>query len=86
MSFSESAVGQPVEHFSIEGKLYSRSSLNYLMGLSFLKKFIDFSSIKTVMEIGGGFGTLGEILHQVSPATRYINLDIPPTLFFHLFI
>lgn len=85
MGFSESKVGLPAEQFLINGNNYSRSSLNYLMGLSFLKKFIDFSNIKTVMEIGGGFGTLGEILNQVSPEVKYINLDIPPTLFFSSF-
>ena len=80
MRFSESQVGDPVEQFEIEGKYYSRSALNYLTGLSFLKKHIDFKQIKTVMEIGGGFGTLGEILYKTLPETRYIDIDIPPTL------
>jgi len=80
MTFSESQVGDPVEQFEIEGKYYSRSALNYLTGLSFLKKYLDFKEIKTVLEIGGGFGTLGEILHKTLPGTRYIDIDIPPTL------
>jgi putative sugar O-methyltransferase len=80
LSFSESHVGDPIEHFSIEGKFYSRSALNYLLGLSFLKKHLDLTTCKRVMEIGGGFGTLGEILHQTLPEVQYINIDIPPTL------
>lgn len=80
MFFSESQVGEPIEQFEIEGKHYSRSALNYLTGLSFLKKYADFSRINTVMEIGGGFGTLGEIVHQILPNKRYIDIDIPPTL------
>ncbi|MFA6700376.1 MAG: putative sugar O-methyltransferase [Thiomicrospira sp.] len=80
MRFSESQIGQPIEQFEIEGKRYSRSALNYLSGLSFLKKYADFDRIQTVMEIGGGFGTLGEIVHQTLPNTRYIDIDIPPTL------
>lgn len=80
LSFSESHVGNPIEHFNIEGKFYSRSALNYLLGLSFLKKHIDLTTCKRVMEIGGGFGTLGEILHKVLPEAQYIDIDIPPTL------
>lgn len=80
MAFTESQAGDPIEQFEIEGKYYSRSALNYLSGLSFLKKFLDFKDIKTVMEIGGGFGTLGEILHKTLPTARYIDIDIPPTL------
>lgn len=80
LAFSESQVGEPIEQFEIEGRYYSRSALNYLLGLSLLKKYVDFSAIKTVMEIGGGFGTLGEILHKILPTVRYIDIDIPPTL------
>ncbi|HIJ34563.1 MAG TPA: putative sugar O-methyltransferase, partial [Gammaproteobacteria bacterium] len=72
LKFSESNVGQPTEQFEFEGNQYSRSALNYLLGLSFLRKYTELSEIKTVMEIGGGFGTLGEIVHQVMPKTKYI--------------
>ena len=35
-----------------------------------------------MLEIGGGFGTLGEILSQSDiPNIRYIDIDIPPTQF-----
>lgn len=35
---------------------------------------------RTVLEIGGGFGTLGEILSQAGLTDwRYIDIDIPPT-------
>lgn len=75
--FSESKVGRPSEHFDFEGKCFSRSSLNYLNGLSFLKQHVDTENINCVLEIGGGFGTLGEIL--AASNTTYINVDIPPT-------
>ena len=73
-SVSESKVGDPKEHFNFEGRFFSRSFLNYLQGLVFLKKNVDTSSINRVIEIGGGFGTLGEILHQAD-----VDVDIPPT-------
>lgn len=77
-SFSESHLGKPTEQFAFEGKKYSRSSLNYLNGLSFLKQHLDTSSINSVLEIGWGFGTLDEIL-SFSDGVSYINVDIPPT-------
>lgn len=80
MHFSESQFGEPIEQFEIEGNRYSRSALNYLLGLAFLKKHINLTTCKTVMEIGGGFGTLGEVLHQTMPQAQYIDIDIPPTL------
>ncbi|MFC1701851.1 putative sugar O-methyltransferase [Pseudomonadota bacterium] len=79
--FSESGYGNPTEQFEFSGKKYSRSALNYLLGLCFLKKHMDDNDkLDTVLEIGGGFGTLGEIL-KFSAGTRYINIDIPPTSF-----
>lgn len=84
LRFSESNVGNPIEQFDFEGNSYSRSALNYLMGLCFLAEHVDFGEIETVLEIGGGFGTLGEILIQCWPEgrVRYIDADIPPTCLF----
>lgn len=76
--FSESSYGNPIEQFNFNDKNYSRSSLNYLLGLCFLNNFLSKEDkIDTVMEIGGGFGTLGEIL-SFSKNKKYINLDIDP--------
>jgi putative sugar O-methyltransferase len=81
-TFSESNVGNPIEQFDFDGRRYSRSSLNYLLGLSLLKRYADLSKIKTVLEIGGGFGTLGEIIGKApTEGIRYIDIDIPPINF-----
>jgi len=81
-SFSESNFGNPIEQFEFEGKKYSRSSLNYLLGLSMLKKHMNGAFPKIVLEIGGGFGTLGEILSSSGIKNlKYIDIDIPPTSF-----
>ena len=79
---SESKVGNPIEQNSFDNRNFSRSFLNYLLGLNFLKQTVDTSNINTVMEIGGGFGTLGEILLK-EPKNNifYINADIPPVAF-----
>jgi len=79
---SESKVGSPIEQYTFDDRNFSRSFLNYLLGLNFLKKHVDSSSIKNVMEIGGGFGTLGEILlGDERNDIFYINADIPPVSF-----
>jgi putative sugar O-methyltransferase len=81
-TFSESTFGNPVEQFEFEGKKFSRSALNYLLGLALLKKHLNGYFPKTVLEIGGGFGTLGEILSKSGiDQLKYIDIDIPPTSF-----
>jgi putative sugar O-methyltransferase len=81
-TFSESNIGEPIEQFEFEGRVFSRSSLNYLLGLAMLKKHLKGEVPKVVLEIGGGFGTLGEVLFSAGiEGLRYINIDIPPTSF-----
>ena len=80
--FSESAAGDPPEHFEFDGRRFSRSSLNYLLGLALLKKHLGGDVPRTILEIGGGFGTLGEVLSSARiDGLRYIDVDIPPTSF-----
>ncbi|MBN9796090.1 putative sugar O-methyltransferase [Pseudonocardia sp. UM4_GMWB1] len=76
--FSESAAGAPAEQLVFDGRRFSRSSLNYLRGLVMLKRAVPDLDVSTVLEIGGGFGTLGEILLSGNPGLRYIDVDIPP--------
>ena len=81
LAFSEHDAGNPVGQFTFDGRTYSRPSLNYLMGLAFLGEHADLDGIGTVLEIGGGFGTLGEVLLKCwrHGSIRYIDVDIPPT-------
>lgn len=78
--FSESSHGNPVEQFEWAGRRYSRSALNYLLGLCFLKRHLQGEVPRVVLEIGGGFGTLGEIWSKSGVTDwQYIDIDIPPT-------
>ena len=77
---SESAIGEPVGQFEFAGRRYSRSMLNYLLGLNFAKRNIEDLSVDTVVELGGGFGSLGEVLlSDPRNGTFYVDVDIPPT-------
>ena len=81
-NFSESNVGNPVEQFEFDGCYFSRSSLNYLLGIAMLKKHLNGEVPRTVLEIGGGFGTLGEVFGNAGINNlHYIDIDIPPTSF-----
>ncbi len=81
-TFSETQVGEPTEQFEFEGRYFSRSSMNYLLGLALLKKHLNGDVPRTVLEIGGGFGTLGEVLSSSGINNlHYIDIDIPPTSF-----
>jgi len=78
-NFSESNIGSPKEHFCFENKWFSRSSLNYLLGLCFLFSIFPNFRPRRVLEIGGGFGTLAEILGKSNIKNfRYLNLDLSP--------
>ena len=75
---SESNYGEPPEHFVFEGKNYSKSFLNYLLGLAFIKKLSDLSNVSKIIEIGGGYGTLGEIFLKLYNNAFYVDIDLPP--------
>lgn len=79
--FSESEVGQPDEQFVFDGRRFSCSALRYLRMLALLQKTVDASGVRNVLEIGGGFGSLGEIVLASEPDTFYVDVDIPPLSF-----
>ena len=65
----------------LDGRRFSKSMLNYLRGLAMLKQSVDTSDLRVVLEIGGGYGTLGEIMAQAAPGSLYVDVDIPPVAF-----
>ena len=77
----ESTVGDPPDQLVLDGRRFSKSMLNYLRGLAMLKQTVDTSDLGVVLEIGGGYGTLGEILAQAAPGSLYVDVDIPPVAF-----
>ena len=80
---SDSGIGGAINQYEFDGKSYSRTMLNYMTGFVFLKQTIkDTTTIQNVLEIGGGFGSVGEILLSDAEVNyNYVNVDIPPTLY-----
>ena len=80
-NFNESLIGKPTENFKFNKRNYSASSLNYLTGLLFLKNHIGKLDDKIFLEIGGGFGTVGEILYKLKIKNfKYINFGLRPLI------
>ncbi len=81
-NLGESRVGKPRQYYPVSGVKdvgFGRPYLNYLMILSALSNHVE-APPKSVLEIGGGFGVLGEILMTRDPEVRYVDVDIPPLI------
>jgi hypothetical protein len=78
-TFNEDLIGKPLVPFQFDGKNYTSTSLNYLLGIAYLKKYVDTTPIKNVIEIGAGFGMLGSIFLKAEPRDYfYVDVDLPP--------
>jgi putative sugar O-methyltransferase len=77
--YGESRLGTPPQYYKLTGAEHgwTRPYLNYLLCLTALSRHVD-AVPKAFLEIGGGYGVLGEILLSRDPEARYVNLDIPP--------
>lgn len=78
----ESPVGKPLQRFRLteaEDVRWGRPYLNYLLCLAALSHHVD-APPQSFLELGGGFGVLGEIVMSRDPEARYVNCDIPPLL------
>jgi putative sugar O-methyltransferase len=83
-SHGESAVGKPTQTFKlVDGNdntaRLTKPYLNYLLCLAGLSRHVS-EPPRSFLELGGGYGTLGEIVLARDPEARYVNCDIPPLL------
>jgi len=81
-NYGESREGRPPQRYRMTGSEdvgWGKPYLNYLLCLAALSRHVH-EPPRSFIEIGGGFGTLGEIVQQRDAGARYVNLDIPPLL------
>lgn len=80
-TYGESGVGMPTQTFDLAPgpARLTKPYLNYLLCLAGLSRHVD-EPPKSFLELGGGFGVLGEIVMARDPEARYVNCDIPPLL------
>lgn len=77
----ESSFGTPWQRYRLlpdnQDLGFTRPYLNYMLMMAALSRHVD-APPKSVLEIGGGYGSLGEFLMAHDPELRYVDLDIPP--------
>jgi putative sugar O-methyltransferase len=81
-AWGESDLGRPPQRFHLTGgkrAAWTRPYLNYLLCLAALSRQVDHPPT-SFLEIGGGYGVLGEIVMSRDVDARYVDLDIPPLL------
>ena len=73
---------RPSDTFQIKDHTIGASYLNSFLRLSSYETHVDFNSLSTVLEIGGGFGANAHTLLTAFPnICNYIYVDIPPMLY-----
>ena len=77
----ESRIGKPPQFFRLLDANreigWTRPYLNYLLCLAALSHHVS-SPPTSFLEIGGGYGVLGEIVLSRDPDARYVDVDLPP--------
>jgi putative sugar O-methyltransferase len=77
----DSGLGRPIEYKTPGGKRYALEFLNKFDKYLTVKKSVDFSQVKSFMELGGGYGCMAEVVMKLHPDMTYFILDIAPQLF-----
>jgi putative sugar O-methyltransferase len=78
----ESEAGAPPQAFRLAtgtSAAWTRPYLNYLLCLAGLSRHVD-ATPKRFLELGGGFGVLGEIVLSRDSNAVYVDVDLPPLL------
>lgn len=78
----DSEVGNPIS-FTVEGKRYTENILNQITAWGLLCESVDTSRIRSVLEIGGGYGAFAEIFGKLKKGELdyFVGIDIPPVLY-----
>jgi len=81
---SEPAIGNPI-CIEVSGKKVSQDLSNSYMEYSFVREVLgnEFSKVKVLAEIGGGYGRLSYLFHRFHhhEGLKIIMIDLPPALY-----
>ena len=78
----DTMVGRPNEFVSLGGSDVSIAYIRQLLRIHNISQSCDFSKVRTVFEIGGGFGVNAHLMLSMFPNIRkYLYLDIVPVLY-----
>lgn len=80
-NLEEPVFGNPPRVIS-EGRLISQDLANSLLEyFSIFESGVDRSKIKTIIELGPGYGRNAYVILKLNPKVKYILVDIPPALY-----
>jgi putative sugar O-methyltransferase len=69
-------------HIVVRGRRISQDLANSILEYqSIVSSGLDLSTVRTVLEIGAGYGRTAFVLQRLLPSLRYIVADIPPALY-----
>ena len=81
-SLPDTLYGTPQDVVTINGQTVAKCYLSSFLQIDNYSPSIDFSNVRAVFEIGGGFGALCHtLLHLFPNIKEYLYLDIPPMLY-----
>jgi putative sugar O-methyltransferase len=78
----EMLVGSPGDTFDLNGQTYATLYLDFAARINTAAKRIPLDRVRSVFEVGGGFGGNAHLLVHLYPNIRkYLIVDIPPILY-----
>jgi len=79
LGHGESLIGQPPQPYRLtpQGEVWTKPYVNYLLCLAALSRHVH-TPPRSFLELGGGFGVLGEIVTARDAEAAYVDCDIPP--------
>ncbi|MBW1801641.1 MAG: putative sugar O-methyltransferase, partial [Deltaproteobacteria bacterium] len=81
-SLPKTLIGNPQNTISINNYRVANTYFASFIRIHNFSKCVDFSNVKNVFEIGGGFGSMCHTLLTLFPnIKKYLYLDIPPILY-----
>jgi len=79
--FEASLDGNPENVFSVNGKIYTCSLLDYYVQYAYCCRFMNFDSIGSIMELGCGAGKQAEVIKKLHPHMCFYLSDLPHALY-----
>jgi putative sugar O-methyltransferase len=80
-NFEASLVANPEYVFEVNGKVYTNNIFEYYLRYSYCCRFMDFSKVKVIVELGSGSCKLTEVIRKLHPHIAFLNFDISPQLY-----
>jgi putative sugar O-methyltransferase len=73
--------GNPEDFFEIDGRCLTPRSLIYYMRYGYVGRYLDWTKVGVMAELGPGVGTQTEVIGQLHPDISVLLFDIPPQLY-----